>query len=79
MTVFQRIRDERLRRAKEMLEGRGLSVTETAFAVGYDSISHFSQAYKKRFGDSPGKKAGIEGGGSKSSVALQIRRDGHTV
>ena len=56
MTVFQCLRDERLRRAKEMLEGRGLSVTETAFAVGYDSISHFSQTYKKRFGVSPGKR-----------------------
>lgn len=54
MTAFQYLREARFNRAREMLENQGLSVTETAYAVGYDSISHFSQAYKKRFGISPG-------------------------
>lgn len=53
MTVFQCLRDERLRRSRTMLEEQGLTVTETAYAVGYESISHFSQAYKKYFGVSP--------------------------
>jgi len=37
-----------------MPERQGSSVTENAFAVGYDSISRFSQSYKKHFGVSPG-------------------------
>ena len=53
MTVFQYLRYERMNRAKIMLEYDGLTVTETAVKVGYDSLSHFSQAYKKQFGVSP--------------------------
>lgn len=57
MTVFAYLRKERLERAREMLDC-GLNVTETAYAVGYESISHFSQAFKKRFGTSPSGCAG---------------------
>lgn len=53
MTVFQYLRYERLNKAKKMLEEEGLSVTETAYQVGYDSLSHFSQVYKKHFGVLP--------------------------
>ena len=53
MTAFQCLRHERLYKAKSMLEDEGLSVTETSYLVGYDSLSHFSQAYKKQFGTSP--------------------------
>jgi AraC-like DNA-binding protein len=52
MTVFEYLRNERLNRARQMLD-RGLNVTETAYAVGYESISHFSQAFKKQFGAFP--------------------------
>ncbi len=52
-TVFQCLRYERLNKAKELLEEQRISVTETAFQVGYDSLSHFSQAYKKQFGVLP--------------------------
>ena len=55
MTVFQYLRIERLNRAKTMLQEQGYSVTETAFQVGYDSVSHFSQIYKKQFGASPSR------------------------
>lgn len=53
MTVFQYLRTERLNRARIMLQEQGYSVTEAAFQVGYDSVSHFSQVYKKQFGASP--------------------------
>ena len=58
-TVFQYLRNERLNRAREMLEREGLTVTETAYSVGYDSISHFPQAYKKNFGVSPRTRRGM--------------------
>lgn len=51
-TVFQYLRNERLSLARQMLDS-GLNVTETAYAVGYESISHFSQAFKKQFGIVP--------------------------
>ena len=57
MTVFQYLRTERLNRARQMLD-HGLNVTETAYAVGYESISHFSQAFKKQFGASPSRCMG---------------------
>lgn len=56
MTVFQYLRVERLNRAKIMLQKEGYSVTEAAFQVGYDSVSHFSQTYKKQFGVSPSSR-----------------------
>ena len=53
MTVFAYLRTERLNLAIDLLENTGISITETAYRVGYDSPSHFSKAFKKRFGNSP--------------------------
>lgn len=55
MTVFQYLKNERLNRARILLLDRHLTVTEAALSVGYDSLSHFSMAYKKQFGVSPGQ------------------------
>jgi len=55
MTAFHVLRQERLHRARHLLEDRRLTVTEAAYSVGYDSLSHFSQAYRKQFGVSPGQ------------------------
>jgi AraC-like DNA-binding protein len=57
MTVFQYLRNERLNQARQMLD-QGLNVTETAYAVGYESISHFSRAFKMQFGASPSRRMG---------------------
>lgn len=53
-TVFQYLKHERLKQARLMIEGQGLTVTETAYSVGYSSLSHFAKAYKHHFGISPG-------------------------
>ena len=45
--------EQRLLRAGQLLDDRAGSVSEVAYAVGFKSLSHFSQAYKKRFGHSP--------------------------
>lgn len=48
-SVFGYYREYRLQKAYEILqEGRG-NVTEAAYAIGYQSLSHFSQAFKDRF------------------------------
>jgi AraC-like DNA-binding protein len=43
----------RMVRARELLEQAGLSVTETAFEVGYEFPSNFSTAFKRHFGYAP--------------------------
>ena len=54
MTPFQFLRNERLDRARTLLEKEGMNVTEAAFTVGYSSLSHFAKAYRSRFGTPPG-------------------------
>lgn len=55
-TVFQYLRDERLKKARLLIENQGRTVTEAAYLVGYSSLSHFSKAYKHHYGISPGNK-----------------------
>lgn len=42
----------RIAKAKDMLV-KGLPVTETCFAIGFDSLSSFTSLFKKRVGLSP--------------------------
>ncbi|WP_147820757.1 helix-turn-helix transcriptional regulator [Salidesulfovibrio onnuriiensis] len=52
-SVFGYFREHRLQKAHELLQEGNLNVTEAAYAVGYQSLSHFSQAFKERFGILP--------------------------
>lgn len=54
MTISQYLRRLRLERAAELLRTGRYNVTEAAFAVGYSSLSHFSQAFHEHFGCCPG-------------------------
>ena len=59
-TPLQFQKDLRLIEARTLLVERGQSVSEVAFAVGYESPTHFSRDYSKKFGVSPsrdGKRA----------------------
>ena len=51
-TVFEYINMLRCKKATMMLS-EGKSVTETAYACGYESLSYFSRVYRKRMGTSP--------------------------
>ena len=46
--------DRRMEKAHRLLEERELTVGETAYYVGYSSISSFYKAFKKKFGYNPG-------------------------
>ncbi|NML76749.1 GlxA family transcriptional regulator [Rhizobium sp. S-51] len=46
-------RDVRLAHARRLLEQSPLAISEVAFATGFSSASHFSRAYKQRFGIRP--------------------------
>ncbi len=52
-SVFAYLRDHRLETAKGLLESGRMNVSEAAFCVGYASLSHFSRAFKRRFGLNP--------------------------
>ncbi len=53
-TIPQFVRQLRLERAADLLREGTHNVTEAAFAVGYSSLSHFSQAFHQQFGCCPG-------------------------
>lgn len=52
-TPLQFQKDLRLIKAMELLEHGGRSVATAAYEVGYESPTHFSRDYKRKFGHSP--------------------------
>ena len=65
MTIPQYLRKLRMERAAELLQSGKYNVTEAAMAVGYSSLSHFSQCFCQTMGCCPGlypsKAAGRKG------------------
>jgi AraC family transcriptional regulator, transcriptional activator of the genes for pyochelin and ferripyochelin receptors len=53
LPVFKYLQEERLKKAYELLCHNELSVQETAWYVGYESLSSFSNAFHKKFGLRP--------------------------
>lgn len=53
-TVFDFIFEKRMEEAYRLLKHQYLLVNEVAAQVGYKNPNHFSTAFKKRFGKSPG-------------------------
>ena len=51
-TPKQYLTDTRLKKSRDYLKS-GMSVTETCFAVGFESVSSFSTLFKERNGISP--------------------------
>lgn len=56
-TPLQYQKDLRLITARALLAGKSHSVSEAAFAVGYESPTHFSRDYSKKFGLPPSRDA----------------------
>jgi AraC-like DNA-binding protein len=47
------LQDKRLRKAKELLQVGALKASDIYFDIGYNNLSNFSIAFKKKFGISP--------------------------
>ena len=47
------LRERRLTLAERLLRDQRGSVSEIAYAVGFDNLSYFSQAFRKRYGVTP--------------------------
>ena len=54
MTMPQYLRQIRMERAAELLKSGKFNVTEAALGVGYNSLSHFSEAFCETMGCCPG-------------------------
>jgi AraC-like DNA-binding protein/mannose-6-phosphate isomerase-like protein (cupin superfamily) len=58
-TSFQLYLQEcRLRFARSLLASTTLGVTEVCHAAGFNSLSHFGRAYRRRYGESPSARKG---------------------
>ncbi|MBF7052941.1 helix-turn-helix domain-containing protein [Halomonas sp. KAO] len=55
MTVYEYLREERMKEARKLLVYTDTSVSEIAEVVGFSSVSTFSTAFKERFGTSPSR------------------------
>ncbi|MBP1225658.1 helix-turn-helix domain-containing protein [Flavobacterium sp. 1355] len=54
-SVFEYIRTKRMEYALSLLLDGGQNISNIAYIVGYEHVQHFSTAFKKHFGVSPGK------------------------
>lgn len=50
---FEYLRILRLEKARELIADRQCNITQAAFKVGYSSLSHFTNAFRKEFGITP--------------------------
>lgn len=55
VTPNQWLIEKRLERARYLLKTCGASVTEAAYEVGYENISHFIKSYKRKYDTTPQK------------------------
>src|SRR5690606_32444083 len=55
LTVFEYIREQRIKRASEMLLGTSLLVKEIADELGFSSSANFATAFKAQVGTTPSK------------------------
>lgn len=60
-TPLQYQKDLRLIEAKALLTGGSHTVTEAAYAVGYESPTHFSRDYSRKFGRPPSRDGSLMG------------------
>lgn len=52
-TIYSWLRHYRLERARHLLLSEQIAITEIAFQCGFSSASHFSQAFKQQYKQSP--------------------------
>ncbi len=58
-TPLQYQKDLRMIAARDLLRSGGHSVSSASFAVGYESPTHFSRDYRRKFGLPPSRETGV--------------------
>lgn len=54
-TVFGYLKDHRLTLARQLILEGGKTITEVAYETGYTTLQHFSNEFRRKFGQSPGQ------------------------
>jgi AraC-like DNA-binding protein len=49
------LQSRRLRFARSLLDSTNLDVTEICHASGFNNLSHFGRAYRRRYGEAPSR------------------------
>lgn len=74
-TSFQLyLQERRLRFARSLLASTGLTVSEVCHAAGFNSLSHFGRAFRRRYGEAPSR---LRGGVAANAPGAS--REGHDV
>lgn len=58
MTVNDFVKSVRLKKAAGLLRQKNMNITEVAYAVGFSRRKHFSEEFKKQFGQTPSEYIG---------------------
>jgi len=53
MTIFELVRQERMKLALQLMDAEGMNVSETAAWLGYSNMSNFTAAFRKQYGVNP--------------------------
>jgi AraC-like DNA-binding protein/mannose-6-phosphate isomerase-like protein (cupin superfamily) len=69
------LQERRLRFARSLLASTPLSVTEVCHAAGFNSLSHFGRAYRRRYGTAPSDRSGGHAAGV-PGISGPSQRDG---
>jgi AraC-like DNA-binding protein/mannose-6-phosphate isomerase-like protein (cupin superfamily) len=70
------LQERRLRFARSLLASTSLSVTEVCHAAGFNSLSHFGRAYRRRYGTAPSDRSGGPAA-VVPGISGASQRDGH--
>ena len=68
------LQERRLRFARSLLASTGLTVSEVCHAAGFNSLSHFGRAFRRRYGEPPSR---LRRDGSRGAPGTS--REGHDV
>lgn len=74
-TISEHYTEVRMRHARTLLRQTSLSVLEVAIASGFTNASHFSRAYRKRFGHSPRHEVQRQPNSQDTSIVLRTKPD----
>jgi AraC-like DNA-binding protein len=55
MSLFDYLRQQRLGRARNLLQNPDLNISEIAWACGFNSLNYFVRSFRQTLGKSPGK------------------------
>ena len=55
VTVYEYLREERMKEARQLLRNTGYSINEIAVQVGFSSSANFATAFRERFGLTPSR------------------------